>query len=396
MKLMNYSKIVRITLICGFILIILVFSACSNQDDMVETGKADKQGYKVSLNVEIDAHSSISPKYSMTRVAVDEDISKGLKTTWNDNDKLTVAYTSNGTMKTAELTVKSKEGNSATFTGQVETSQDAEAFNHSTLYAVNKTSKITTKVDANKLKVEVDLEGQKGTAAGIAEYDLLYAKGNAGSTLCFTHQMCVMRLDFQTDGTKLGRQLSEVSFSFVPITSTQSSVFAETVSFEFGENEKTNSYKGNTFLTLSDIYTSGNKVYAVLPPHQINDKLTGELSIKVKDNKGVAYRKNIKLKNKLFAAQMVEVKSIKLREPAERVPVIGDYLYSDGTWGPLEYSKYGEYPVAIIFSNYTSLADRQKGFVHGYAMALRDAAWPTAWGPDYNDYQEAPNLFENI
>jgi hypothetical protein len=62
-------------------------------------------------------------------------------------------------------------------------------------------------------------------------------------------------------------------------------------------------------------------------------------------------------------------------------PKIGDIFYSDGSYSSTLVS--GKTPVAIIFSTTTSAADQAKGFMHGYAMALKNANSGTTctWGP---------------
>ena len=59
-------------------------------------------------------------------------------------------------------------------------------------------------------------------------------------------------------------------------------------------------------------------------------------------------------------------------------PKIGDIFYSDGSYSSSLVS--GKTPVAIVFSTTTSAADKAKGFVHGYAMALKNASTSLAWG----------------
>ena len=56
-------------------------------------------------------------------------------------------------------------------------------------------------------------------------------------------------------------------------------------------------------------------------------------------------------------------------------PKIGDIFYSDGSYSSSLVS--GKTPVAIVFSTTTSAADKAKGFVHGYAMALQNAGAST-------------------
>ncbi|MFA6758515.1 MAG: fimbrillin family protein [Bacteroidales bacterium] len=48
-------------------------------------------------------------------------------------------------------------------------------------------------------------------------------------------------------------------------------------------------------------------------------------------------------------------------------PKVGEYLYSDGTWGALDKTKN---PVGIIFSTQTDQHDRQDGYHLGYAISM--------------------------
>ncbi len=59
---------------------------------------------------------------------------------------------------------------------------------------------------------------------------------------------------------------------------------------------------------------------------------------------------------------------------------IGDYYYSDGTWGTIaEHSSSTALPIGIIFYNTTSSIDSGHGWKHGYAMALQTAAKSIPW-----------------
>ena len=61
------------------------------------------------------------------------------------------------------------------------------------------------------------------------------------------------------------------------------------------------------------------------------------------------------------------------------VPNIGDYLYSDGSWGPLRTPKAESYPIAVIFSNEPSETDKKAGYFHGYAVALASGGGVMTW-----------------
>jgi hypothetical protein len=57
---------------------------------------------------------------------------------------------------------------------------------------------------------------------------------------------------------------------------------------------------------------------------------------------------------------------------------IGDYYYSDGTWGTIaEHSNSTASPIGVIFSNSTSDIDKGHNWTHGYAMALQNAGTGT-------------------
>ena len=55
-------------------------------------------------------------------------------------------------------------------------------------------------------------------------------------------------------------------------------------------------------------------------------------------------------------------------------PDIGDYYFSDGSWGTLaDHGTADVHPIGVIFSNQTSDIDKKHGWTHGYAMALTNA-----------------------
>ena len=80
-------------------------------------------------------------------------------------------------------------------------------------------------------------------------------------------------------------------------------------------------------------------------------------------------------------------------------PNIGDYLFNDGTWGKLVKITDKRWPVAVVFSNETTETDKNAGYIHGYAMALKnvhngDAIGTYTWGPS-TDNPDIPNIANN-
>ncbi|WP_207153453.1 fimbrillin family protein [Prevotella herbatica] len=88
-------------------------------------------------------------------------------------------------------------------------------------------------------------------------------------------------------------------------------------------------------------------------------------------NTGTTYKKNISGNWTAGASY-----TYNLSKPVN----IGDYYYSDGTWGTIaEHSSSTALPIGIIFYNTTSSIDSGHGWKHGYAMALQTAAKSIPW-----------------
>uniref|UniRef100_A0AB33JUV4 Lipoprotein n=1 Tax=Prevotella sp. GTC17262 TaxID=3236797 RepID=A0AB33JUV4_9BACT len=391
---------------CVGMVAVMAFTAVSCSDEMVEEKKGPGEGrgkFEVTLSGSIASSETGGRQNARsTRAITQPDEACGLKTLWKVGDKITVGYNAyNNIKKTVDMTVKSVDANGvATFQGEVENMWDKQSFQQSKLFAVNNedNDNITANVEpyaSHYLQVDVDFSGQNGKPENIANYDLLYAEGKAAQRLNFSHKTAVMRLGLKPANGSSG-SLSGLSFFYKPNVSTAgTSLFAGKQTFKFGESPE-EKYEANSFLSLSEtsIGQSNGKaqVYVAVPS---NGKLYGTLSVQA-TFAGDTYRKELNLKGQAFPAQHVVAKDITLKSD-ERAPKVGDYLYSDGSWGPLVHYA-DKVPVALIFSNYTSPTDRANGFTHGYAIALRDAAWPTAWCPLNlrKDFPETDNLFRNI
>ena len=73
---------------------------------------------------------------------------------------------------------------------------------------------------------------------------------------------------------------------------------------------------------------------------------------------------------------------IDMNVASEDRPVnVGDYLFSDGSWGPYTEgtATASHYPIAVIFSNTTSLTDQAAGYRRGYAVALASCGAQLIW-----------------
>lgn len=80
--------------------------------------------------------------------------------------------------------------------------------------------------------------------------------------------------------------------------------------------------------------------------------------------------------NYTYAVNILGADTVDVR--VELKPQIGDIYYSDGTWSSTLDNK--KTPVGIIFSTTTSTKDYNKGYTHGYAMALKNASTSCIWG----------------
>ncbi|MBQ8062113.1 MAG: hypothetical protein IJ205_09290 [Bacteroidales bacterium] len=329
-----------------------------------------------------------------TRITEAEDASAGLKTSWEAGETIKAMYFKGGSAYLAELT--SPSGNDI-FSGEVESGEDVQAFRTSDLYCVSSSSKITTRVSGDNAECTVDFSGQDGSLGNVAAYELMFVKGKASQVLHFDHMTSVIKLTF----TGLsGNEVSAVHFSFTPSDDVSGqAMFASQAIYTFGPD-------GNTVVPDDDIFydmpqthlpveNGRATVWLVIPAR---GKLAGELSVSLTCGDHT-YRRYIKLAGKSFKACNVVARSETLSDD-DLVPKVGDYVYSDGSWGPLVYYE-DKWPQAVIFSNYTSPEDRAAGYTHGYAMALRDAAWPTAWAPESEvlenpDYPQTENVFETV
>lgn len=68
----------------------------------------------------------------------------------------------------------------------------------------------------------------------------------------------------------------------------------------------------------------------------------------------------------------------------ERPVNIGDYLFSDGSWGSYTpgTATVLRHPIAVIFSNTTSLTDQAAGYTRGYAVALASCGAQLKWAAE--------------
>jgi uncharacterized protein (TIGR02145 family) len=120
----------------------------------------------------------------------------------------------------------------------------------------------------------------------------------------------------------------------------------------------------------STTITSGPTTFMMIP-----QALNKDAGITVTYSTGTSYTAKI---SKSWSAGNSYTYNLNKSEPA----VVGQYLFSDGTWGSYDANKT---VIGIVFSNTTSSTDRSHGWTHGYAMALQNAGSATSSYQWYND-----------
>ena len=116
--------------------------------------------------------------------------------------------------------------------------------------------------------------------------------------------------------------------------------------------------------------TSGEDIYSGTYTLMMIPQTFSNATITLTYNTGTAYTKTI---SGTWSAG--NTYTYNLSKPVN----IGDYYYSDGTWGTIaEHTNSTASPIGVIFSNSTSNIDKGHNWIHGYAMALQDAGSGTA------------------
>jgi hypothetical protein len=339
---------------------------------MIASCSTDEQttgGYVAGSTVTLNA----SLPNSGTRVSEAASDTYGLITNWSDDDSLDVLVNAN-------TIVSMTKGDGNTFTATPSDATVGAGFNSGNIiYGVNNThhDNITTALNGSQLKATLDFTGQNGTVSNLAKYDLMYGKGDPTGKITFNHKICVLRLDINSDSLKADSITSITDLNLKYVVSSGTPLFASKEVYNFGATcDSTitsidSIYLNNTNITVTD----GKATVYIVVPHRQN--LYGTLYIRLKGSNGTTNQlydmtNAISLSNGRMLMSTVHPQAI---TGLNRTKVnVGDYLFSDGSWGSLSDSIIGSVkPIAVIFSNTTSTIDKGHKWMHGYAMALMDA-----------------------
>jgi len=350
----------------------LMVASCSTEE---QSSGGYVAGSKVTLNASLPN--------SGTRVNEAASDTYGLVTNWSSDDSLDVLVNTNTVVSMTKST-----GN--TFTATPANSTVAAGFNAGkTIYGVNNKSndKITTALNGSQLKATLNFTGQNGTVDNLKKYDLMYGKGDpTSSNIIFNHKICVLRLDISSDSLNADGITSITGLKLKYVVTSGTQLFATQEVYNFGATcdstitSADSIYLNNTNITVA----SGKATVYIAIPHRQN--LYGTLYIKLNGSNGTKNQlynltNAISLSNARMLMSTVHPQAITgLNRTITKVNV-GDYLFSDGTWGNLVDNLSSAKPIAVIFSKTTSTIDKGHGWTHGYAMALKNASASSAWGP---------------
>jgi hypothetical protein len=347
----------------------LMLASCST-DEQASGGYV--AGSTVTLNATLPN--------SGTRVNEAASDTYGLITTWSADDSLDVLVNTNAIVSMTKGTTAN------TFTATPANATIGAGFNAGqTIYGVNNkyNDKITTAVNSSKLKATVDFTGQKGTVDNLKRYDLMYGKGDpTSSNITFNHKICVLRLDINSDSLKADGITSITGLKLKYVVSSGTKLFGSQEVYNFGATcDSTITDADSLYLNSTSIAVADGKatVYIAVPHRQ---NLFGTLYIKLKGSNGTISKvydltNAISLSNGRMLMSTVHPQAI---TGLNRTKVnIGNYLFSDGTWGILADSLGSAKPIAVVFSKTTSTIDQCLSWSHGYAMALKNASTSCAW-----------------
>jgi uncharacterized protein (TIGR02145 family) len=185
--------------------------------------------------------------------------------------------------------------------------------------------------------------------------------GSTGTaiSLTFSHIFAAVRFSVGTSGMPSGT-ISSISIGNVANSGTYT--FGSGWSNVIGSKTFTVSPSTAISGTSGESITSGACTLMMIPQTFTDASLTLTYST------GTSYTKNI-------SGSWSVGNSYTYNLNKSEAAIVGQYLFSDGTWGSYDSNKT---VIGIVFSNTTSSTDRSHGWTHGYAMALQNAGSATS------------------
>lgn len=171
-------------------------------------------------------------------------------------------------------------------------------------------------------------------------------------------------------------------------------------------NNKTNGEaNGATFLVIKGTFTNGSEsgvcYYPVYLNYNTNSNTVPDGGTEKVLSPNYNYKVNVVINSKGSnspttpvdnSAATVNISAQNFVDATQTTNVngtrIGDYVFSDGKWGPIVKEEITDkhYPIAVIFSTKPSATDIAAGFKHGYAIALASAGGNLPWAKADAEY----------
>src|SRR5574344_887656 len=366
------SAILAFAAIIAFAFFALTATSCAKTDELSFTKADELSGAKkISLSATILNGSGTKAEFTDNNDGT-------LKVSWSAKDTILVCNTTDAASnETAVFTTSGASGSSATFTGTLTKLAD-----HHYLSAYYP-SDLQVTLNGNEMNVTRDYSSQKGTLEYLQKNALMEAyitnyTAETGMKFTFTHDMAVFKVSLTMP--------EAVTISKATLSSNDKSL-----ENKYGNYTATYGVAyGNiivNFETPRSIAAGGKLEFYILIPQSVYDIMLPYLQPGTlpKINNLTITAENADASKVYVAAlentaQIMNGKMYRINKTAARSCRIGDYLFSDGSWGPISAKPSGASVIGVIFQNNPfriskSTIIAQNGSTqctHGLAIALHD------------------------
>jgi|LAHS01.1.fsa_nt_gb hypothetical protein len=366
------SAILAFAAIIAFAFFALTATSCAKTDELSCTKTDELSGAKkISLSATILNGSGTKAEFTDNNDGT-------LKVSWSAKDTILVCNTTDAASnETAVFTTSGASGSSATFTGTLTKLAD-----HHYLSAYYP-SDLQVTLNGNEMNVTRDYSSQKGTLEYLQKNALMEAyitnyTAETGMKFTFTHDMAVFKVSLTMP--------EAVTISKATLSSNDKSL-----ENKYGNYTATYGVAyGNiivNFETPRSIAAGGKLEFYILIPQSVYDIMLPYLQPGTlpKINNLTITAENADASKVYVAAlentaQIMNGKMYRINKTAARSCRIGDYLFSDGSWGPISAKPSGASVIGVIFQNNPfriskSTIIAQNGSTqctHGLAIALHD------------------------
>ena len=378
------SAILAFAAIIAFAFFALTATSCAKTDELSCTKTDELSGAKkISLSATILNGSGTKAEFTDNNDGT-------LKVSWSANDAILVCNTTDSASnETAVFTTSGASGSSATFTGTL--TKLADHHNLSAYYP----SDLQVTLAGNNTNVTRDYSSQKGTLEYLQKNALMEAgitnyTAETGMKFTFTHDMAVFKVSLtmpeavtiskatlSSNDKSLANKYGDYIYSTTP--SLSDPLFAKN-GCAFGDIAV-------VFGTPRSIAAGGKLEFYVLISISQFDRMLPYLQPGTlpKINNLTVTAENADASKVYVAAlentaQIINGKMYRINKTAARSCRIGDYLFSDGSWGPISAKPSGASVIGVIFQNNPfriskSTIIAQNGSTqctHGLAIALHN------------------------